>query len=85
MSIIKDYTEKTNTGIYPIKLTEGVANPANQLCVISDFASLTLPKSDELTASTIPEVINASHLFVADGQECICLTDTIPPKTNEIM
>lgn len=41
------------------------------------------PKSDEYAAFAIPEIINASHLFVVAGQECICLTDTIAGKAKK--
>jgi hypothetical protein len=44
---------------------------------------LMLPKIDEYAAFAIPEIINASHLFVVAGQECICLTDTIAGKAKK--
>lgn len=67
---------------YNTKPIDGATKPVDEQPVESDTASLTPSKRDELTASASPEKIIESHLFVADGQECICLKDTIPPKTR---
>lgn len=84
MSILKDYTEKATPSNVLVKPAEGIANPDDQLIVEGDQASLSLPLSDELSASIAPEKINASHLFVVAGQECICLTETIPQEAKKI-
>ncbi len=78
MSKLIDNTKKTdliNDNIQPI---DGVPITVDEQTVASDIASLAAPKSDESTESTTPEKIDSSHLFVVDGQECICISDTIP-------
>ena len=85
MSILKDYAKKAIPINDLVKLDEGDVNPKCQLGVESDPACLSLPLSDELTTSIVPEKINESHLFVVAGQECICLTETIPQKPRKIL
>jgi hypothetical protein len=76
----KDRTKKTSLRSYKSKQIDGDTNPVDEQVVASDIDSLTLPKTDEYKELAIPEKINASHQFIADGQECICVTETIPPK-----
>jgi hypothetical protein len=72
----KKYNDKN------IKPNGGIPFFVDEQPVARGIDGFMLPKIGEYAAFAIPEIINASHLFVVDGQECICLTDTIPEKTK---
>lgn len=85
MSIQNYNIKKTSLRNDNTRPISSVKNPVIKQPGASDIANLSVPESHESTELAIPEKINESHLFVVDGQECICLTDTISPpqKTEE--
>jgi hypothetical protein len=83
MSIQDNNTKRTDLINDNTKRIDRVLHHVDELATEIRINSLTLPKSDE-SASDISEKINTNHLFIVDGQECICLEDTLPtePKNN---
>jgi hypothetical protein len=79
MSIQDNNTKKTDLINDITNPIDEVLHPVDKLAIEIRINSLTQPKSDE-SAAVSPKMINTNHLFVVDGQECISVKNTIPPK-----
>ena len=78
-----DNTKNINLRNESIKPNGGVSVFVDEETEVRGIDGLMPPKIDEYTAFAIPEIKNASHLFVVAGQECICLTNTTPEKAKK--